>query len=132
MKYFTNKWDRKVRDYCDSQYELIEVEPGDLNHYYKCHLVATDVAIKRNHDKLALVTYRYDGSLLPYVHFINYDGDRFIDNSMGVWSEKYEYRFIRWVPEAEFYDTVNILSDTQKVFTNMAGWLTKLFGEIGN
>lgn len=37
MKYFTNKWQNKVRDDCDSQYELIKVLPGEINLYYKCH-----------------------------------------------------------------------------------------------
>ena len=132
MGYFTDKWELKVRDYCDSQYELIQVLPGDFNFYHKCHLVATHYAVKNKDEKLALVMYRPTNSTKPLVHFINYDGKDFVDNTVGVWSNTYEYRFIRWVDRAEDRNTPQILVDTHKFFLNMATFMERLFGKLSN
>jgi len=131
-KYFTNKWERKVRDFCDSQYEIIDVKAGDIHYNYKCHLNATHYAIRNSDEKLALVVYRENEKLLPCVHFINYHDNKFIDNTIGEWCVKFEYRFIRWVPKEEFFSTPNILDDTQKVFRDMTVFPQKVFGDINN
>ncbi len=132
MKYFTNKWERKVRDYCDSQYELIIPVAGDINFYYKCHLIATHHAIKNDDEKIALVVYRDKDNLLPCVHFINYDGKNYIDNTIGHWVEKHEYRFVRWIGKDEFFKTPQILTDTKTFFINMGSFMGKTFGDIHN
>jgi len=130
--YFTKKWEQKVRDHCDSQYERIQVKPGDLHLYWKCHYVATHYAIENDHEKLALVTQREKQHTLPVIHFVNFDGKDFIDNSMGHWVNSYEYRFVRWVPKEEFYDTVYILGDTKKFFQKMATFFQRRFGDTEN
>ena len=129
---FRNRWERRVRDYCDSQYELIAVTSGDINFYYKCHLISTHYAINEGHEKLALIVSRDKKNLLPVVHFVNYDGEKFIDNSLGCWSRDQEYRFIRWVGKDEFWDTPTILTDTKKFFSNMASVFVKKFWNISN
>ncbi|MCK5604908.1 hypothetical protein KAR91_23665 [Candidatus Pacearchaeota archaeon] len=128
----TIKWQRKVRDFCDSQYQKIEVTPGEINCYSKCQLVATHYAIKNKHKKLALGIYRNGTNLLPMVHFLNHDGNEFIDNSIGHWCKNHEYRFIRWVDEKEFFDTPTILTDTKRFFSDMASGFAKKFGNVGN
>ena len=132
MKYFTKKWKNKVRYYCDSQYELIKVKPGYFNLYRRYHLVSTHFAVQYDHDHLALVVYRDKNNLLPIVHFINYDGENFIDNSEGHWSSCNEYRFIRFVSKNEFYSTVQILNDTKKFFSDMATFPQRWFGDNTN
>lgn len=119
-----------MRDYVDSQYEMIEVVSGEIHYNYKCHLNSTHHAIKNKDEKLALVMYREKDTQLPCVHFVNYTKGKFVDNTIGNWSERFEYRFIRWVPESEFYSTPHILVDTQKVFKDMATFWQKYFGDI--
>lgn len=131
MKKVQEKFNRKIRDFCDSQYKLINVEPGELNFYYKCHLTSTHYAIKNGDKKLALVMYRDKKSMRPCVHFVNYTNKKFVDNSLGNWSSQYEYRFIRWVAKEEFFDVDNILGDTQKFFKNKANLIEKLFAYTG-
>lgn len=129
----TVKWERKVRDYCDSQYKIIDVLPGEINYYLKCHMVATHYAVENNHDELALVVYRGKSDLKFCVHFVNFTGVDFVDNSIGVWAEKTEYRLIRMVHKDEFFNTTNILIDTQSLFKNMAGfWTRKFVSELNN
>jgi hypothetical protein len=132
MNGFTKRWENKVRDYCDSQYEIIDVVAGDIHYNYKCHLNATHYAIENSDKKYAMVVYRQNNAQLPSVHFINYHEDTFIDNTIGHWCIQYEYRFIRWIPEKEFYDAVHLLRDTKKFFSDMATPLQKLYGEIDN
>lgn len=122
----SNKWEKKVRDYCDGQYQIIDVLPGEINYYYKCQLIATHYAVKNGHKKLALVMYREESSYLPCVHFLNFDGVNFIDNTIGEWSKTHEYRFIRWVSEKEFFSTGNILTDNHKFLDDMGGFFTRL------
>ena len=122
MGFFSKRWQKKVRDFCDGQYEVIEVIPGEINFYYKCHIVAVHYAYKHNQKKIALVVYREKDSYLPRVHFINYykTDKEYVDNTMGYWAKHHEYRFIRWVPESEFPKVMNILDDTQKFFNSMS------------
>ncbi len=131
-EHLTGKWQKLVRDYCDSTYELIEVEAGDIHYNYKCHLNATHYALKNDDEKLVLCTYRQGDKLIPCVHFINYHDGKYIDNTIGEWASATEYRFIGFVSKKEFYDTPLILQDTQNKFKRMATPLQRLCGTIKN
>jgi len=133
QSYFSKKWRKIVRNYCDGQYQVIDkVLPGDINYYQKCQLVATHYAIKEDHQKIALVVYRERNTYLPLVHLINFNGLDFIDNSIGEWSQLHEYRFIRWINKKEFFSTQDILSDTHEFFSSMGGFFTRTIGDNTN
>jgi hypothetical protein len=103
-----------------------------LHFNYRCHFNAVHYAKKNNDEKIALVTYREEGDTLPCVHFVNYHGEKFIDNTLGFWACKCEYRFIRWVNECEFLDISDVLNDTKRMFKEMGRPLERLFGDLSN
>ena len=129
INYFTRRFRNKIKDFCNVNYEKIDVLPGDINFYYKCHLVSSHHAIASKHEKTALVIHESNNNGLSIVHFVNYDGNNFIDNTLGCWTVENEYRFIRWVHKDEFLKVQNILADTQNMFATKATFLEKLFAD---
>lgn len=130
IEYFTDKFRNKIKSFIKANYEPITVKSGDINFYYKCHLVATHYAERLGHNRIALVLYEESDTNWPIVHMVNYDGKFFIDNCLGEWVKNWEFRFIRWISKDEFFNTPSILRETQKTFSEKASFFERLFANI--
>ena len=128
-KYFTKKFKEKIIHYMMNNYKKIDVEPGAINYYLKCHLVSTHYAIKNGDKELALVLSLNKNNNWPVVHFINYNGNNFIDNSYGHLNLIYDYYLIKMITKDQFFNTSNILIRYQKKFSNMSNFLEKIFAD---
>ncbi len=131
-KHFRKTFEKRIRDYSDVNYELIEVSSGECHYNYKCHMNAVHIAWRDKHPEIALVMYRREGSMLPCVHFINIVDDKFVDNTLGEWSRGFEYRLMKKIKESEFKDVDTLIGDAHNFFNAMASPLEKLFSVMGD
>lgn len=113
-----------IRDHVVATFSKISVTTGKCRYNFQCHSNAIHEAIMKKQDKIALVVY-FDTCNYPIVHFINYTSkQQFKDNTLGVWASKYEYYFIRWIPECEFDDVHKIhLAMRVKIKSFLPLWL---------
>lgn len=130
IKYFRKTYHKKIRDYSDVNYQIIDVAPGECHYNYKCHMNAVHIAWRDEHPQIAMVTYRAKGTMRPCVHFVNFVDGKFIDNTIGEWSRRYEYRLMRMVSDAEFEDVDTLLGDAKTFFRNLSSPLERLFGVV--
>jgi len=122
----TNLINDTIRCHVAAHHSKITVVPGACRWNFRCHNNAVHEAIERGHSKLALVVY-FDNDV-PIVHFINFHStDDFQDNTLGHWCKHYEYYFIRWVNENEFFDVYQIHRSMRKRLNKCLPWWLRLF-----
>lgn len=123
---------RKINSYIWVNCPSINVEPGHGLYNEKCHMNAFNIAKKYNHEKVALVFYQPPECSQPLIHFINYDDDKFIDNTIGFNSRKTIYSFIRFIPIEEIDNNSpdDILGGAQDYFMSFATFLQKKIGRV--
>lgn len=118
---FEDKKNKIFQSYVDGTFKMIEVKPGKCRYNFRCHLNSVHEAMKHNHDKIAMVVYFVKGND-PIVHFINYNGKKFVDNTLGQWTTFNEYHFVRWISKDEFSRVNTIFTNFCKTIHNMMPW----------
>ena len=114
-----------IYDHIISKYNSIEVEPGKCRYNYKCQMNATHEAMKNKHKKIAMCVYMDEGTY-PIIHFINYSKGKFIDNTLGQWSTRHKYYFIRWVEGDDMWYVDTIFSAFRRELRNNLSWWLRL------
>lgn len=85
---------------------------------------AVHEAIRKKQNKVAMVVYMDNSKIDPIIHFINYDGKIFIDNTLGEWSQKHEYYLIRFIGKEDFWNINYIFTSYSKTIRkNLSLWL---------
>jgi len=124
-----DKYYSRIKDEINVLYPEIKCIAGEIRFNYKCHLNSVHEAVKNNHKEIALVIQTENGCD-PIIHFVNYDGKQYIDNTWGYWTKVCKYNLIRKVPKREFDEVSRILGDTKKYFKNKATFFEKLFHDL--
>lgn len=117
---------RVIEHYIRSNYQMVEVNPGQCRYNYQCHSNSVHEATVLGHKEIALVVY-FEGNE-PTVHFINVDNEgKFVDNTLGVWCEKTEMYLIRKISKMEFYDVYMIHNSFRMHLKNMLPFHLRIF-----
>lgn len=116
---------KEICDHITSRYNKIEVKAGKCRFNYRCSANAVHDAVKNKDKKIAMCVYIDEG--YPVIHFINYKKGVFTDNTLGVWSSQYDYYFIRWIKEDEFFQVDYIFESFRRELRNVLSWWTKLW-----
>lgn len=116
---------QEVYDYVISKYNKIKVSPGKCRWNFRCQLNAVHEAKKNNHKKIAMCIYMDNGAV-PIIHFINYNKKKFTDNTLGQWSLKYDYYFVRWIDEEDMWDVDVIFSAFRRELRKTLSWWVRL------
>jgi len=119
-------WKRTVKD-IRSKYKKIEVISGECRYNYRCHLNAMNDAIHNNEDEVAVVFY-IDVNGQPITHIINYDGESYIDNTLGVMAQKYDFYLVAHIDKAEFFNMDNVLMRYKRMYKKTASIIERKFG----
>lgn len=82
-------------------YSEISVEPGIWNPNFLCHFNAVTQALEVGEENV-VVTICFNKSNL-FLHFINTQGGKFIDNTLGDVSKQFSYLLVRFVSRNDFY-----------------------------
>lgn len=122
---FNKTAEKIVRDKIASEHEKIEIKPGKCRYNYKCQMNAVHEASKKGHKKLAMVVYFHDD--FPVIHFVNYKKGVFTDNTLGQWSTQYDYFFIKWIKNEEFWEINTIFDKYRNTLQNYLPFWVKWF-----
>ena len=112
--------------------ETIKPIAGKCRFNFKCHVNAFHEAITNDHDSIALVWYQMPGDVTPAIHFVNYDGENYVDNTIGYLAEKSSYYLIRMIPKSEFENEMpwDYLIKAKESYQNKASFLERTFGDL--
>lgn len=82
----------------------IEVNSGICRYNFQCHMNAVHDAIVEGDSTIAMCVYIC--GKFPIIHFVKVDEktSKYIDNTLGQWSQYNEYRLIRLITKDEFRD----------------------------
>lgn len=106
MDYNNKKARLEIVNKIKTEHELIEVHPGKCRYNYKCQMNAVHEALRKGDKKIAMCVYLDEN--YPIIHFINYRKGKFVDNTLGEWSAKKNYYFIKWITQGEFWEVNDI------------------------
>ena len=110
----------------EDKYDKVEVKPGLCRYNFRCHLNAVHDAIESGHEKIALCLYSGPDLDYPIIHFLNvYHDGTFVDNTLGHWSSKYEYRLVRYISKHEFFSVESIFSNFREELRSATGWMSR-------
>lgn len=94
-----------------------------------CHKNSVHEAIKNKDDSVVMCMY-IDGDY-PIIHFINQDKNgHYVDNTLGEWSEKYNYYFIKLINKDEFFDVDKVFDAYRKEIRKQLSFWVRLFSNI--
>ena len=113
MKYLNSKAITIIREMIIATMPKIKVKGGICRFNYRCHANAVNDAVVANQDRIAMCFYLIDND--PILHFVNINEEgEYIDNTIGVWAERYDYYLIRIIDKEQFFDILDIFVNYRK------------------
>ena len=104
------KSNKIILNYILNNLKEIKVKSGKCRYNFRCHLNSVHEAINKKQNKIALCFYIDEDQ--PIIHFLNVDKKgKFIDNTIGNWSKKYKYYFVRFINKEDFFSIDDIFTN---------------------
>lgn len=105
-----------IVNYIKREFNRIDVSSGLCRFNYQCHMNTVHDALENDENVIILCFYIVND--LPILHFLNMDKNtsRFIDNTLGQWSQYYDYYFIEVIYKEDFLNVNNIFIEYRKMF----------------
>lgn len=128
MNYNNYKAQQEIANYTIANYKKIEVKAGKCRYNFRCQYNSVHEAKKSKHKKLAMCIYLDDG--YPIIHFINYNKGKFVDNTLGEWSSRVNFYFVRWITDEEMWQIDTIFTAFRKELRKTLSWWTKLTSDF--
>jgi len=122
------KAQQEIANYTIANYKKIEVKAGKCRFNFKCHYNSVHEAKKNKHKKLAMCIYLDDG--YPIIHFINYNKGKFVDNTLGEWSSRVDFYFVRWITDEEMWKVDTIFTAFRKELRKSLSWWVRLTSDF--
>ncbi|MFW6225818.1 MAG: hypothetical protein ACOC3V_02565 [bacterium] len=124
-----NKSNKIILDYIENNLEQIKVKSGKCRYNFRCHMNSVHEAINNKEKKIALCFYICDNQ--PIIHFINVTKKgKFVDNTLGVWSNKYKYYFVRYIKKEDFYTIEDVFSNYREELRSKLPWYINLIKNV--
>lgn len=128
MNYNNYKAQQEIVNYTIVNYKKIEVKAGKCRYNFRCQYNSVHEAKKNKHKKLAMCIYLDDG--YPIIHFINYNKGKFVDNTLGEWSSRVDFYFVRWITDEEMWQIDTIFTAFRKELRKTLSWWTRLTSDF--
>lgn len=128
MNYNNHKAQQEIANYTIANYEKIKVKAGKCRYNFRCQYNSVHEAKKNKHKKLAMCIYLDDG--YPIIHFINYNKGKFVDNTLGEWSSRVDFYFVRWISDEEMWKIDSIFTAFRKELRKTLSWWTRLTSDF--
>jgi hypothetical protein len=126
MGYFQDKANRIIIDMAIGNLNKISVESGKCRYNFNCHKNAVHEAIKKD---MGVVMCLCIGES-PMIHFINVTKDgRYIDNTLGIWSQNYDYYLVREIPRDNFFDIDRIFEHYRSHLSSLVPFYISIFAD---
>lgn len=120
-----NKAKILYNNYVISNYNKINVKAGKCLYNFRCQKNAVDFAKKNKNKKLAMCFYLDEYGDI-FIHFINFHKGKYVDNTLGVWSNQLDYYFIRWIKNDEMFNIDDIFTSFREDLRRVIGWWLRL------
>lgn len=102
-----------IKDLILTTMPKIDVISGSCRYNFKCQMNSVHEALNNSQDKIAMCFYIDDGE--PIIHFININEDgTYIDNTLGRWSEIFDYYLIKTIDKEDFFKINTIFTAYRK------------------
>lgn len=129
---YKNRVLEKIIEYVRTNYTYVNLEDmklGTIIYNYRCHLNAVQCVKEGKADEVYLCVYIEDK--YPIIHFINKQGDKYVDNTLGWTYKKIEYYIIRKINSGEYEQITDVLVQAQRtlarLYTNaFTRWLFRI------
>ncbi|MZK53347.1 hypothetical protein [Clostridium beijerinckii] len=111
---------KKIIEYVRTNYTYINLSDmmqGNIIYNYRCHLNSVQCVKEGKADEVYLCVYVENN--YPIVHFINKQGDKFVDNTLGWTYENIDYYIIRKINSDEYKNITDILVQAQRTLTRL-------------
>jgi len=119
---------KEIKSHAIGNYQKIPVKSGKILWNFRCQLNAVHEALNNNEDRIAMTMY-FDGDL-PIIHFLNVNKDgEFIDNTLGRWSETYDYYLIKFINKEDFFDIDSFFTAHRKTVRDRLPFFIRLFSD---
>ena len=109
--------------------QKITVTSGVCRWNYHCQMNTVHDALNDGHSKIAMCFYLEE--MRPIIHFLNFDDEgKFVDNTLGRWSERYDYYLVRFIEKESFFEVDDIFKAYRKELNRMLPWWIRLIYKI--
>lgn len=120
------KSDKIIKDMIYGTLPRIEVKPGIIRYNLKCQMNAVHDALEDGDDAVAMCFCIDNG--IPIIHFLNIDSHgRYVDNTLGQWSQKNEYYLIKRIDKSEFFSIDYIFSSYRNYLKSLLPFYIRWF-----
>jgi hypothetical protein len=107
----------------------ITVKSGVCRYNFRCQMNAVHDALNDDQDKIAMCFYM-NNSNYPTIHFLNIDSDgNYIDNTLGRWSETYDYYLVRIIEKESFFTINDIFTAYRKELRRQLPFYIRWFND---
>lgn len=134
MKYIKNKAYEYLKTSIVRDYYLLDnVSSGNGLFNRRCHQNAVQVAIKNNYKLIAMcICVNKEDEQNIFMHFVNDNTNEFVDNTLGVWSTKFDYYFVSYIQEKDFFNIVDIFCEQRdKIVKRYVPWWCRWLSDVG-
>ena len=108
----------------------ISVNSGVCRYNFRCQYNSVHDALNDNHERIVMCFY-IDGNH-PIIHFLNIDdNNNYIDNTLGRWSETYDYYLIRIIEKIDFFSVDEIFEAYRKELKKGLPFYVRWFSSVG-
>lgn len=130
LAFNNSKVEKMFYDEIISTKERIKVKPGKCRYNYKCQMNAAHEAMRHGHKEIAMVVYMNYGKVDPIIHFVNYHKGKYIDNTLGEWTNSHEYYLIRHIGKEDFDNVAYIFGAYRREIRNKLSWWLRFTSDI--
>lgn len=128
MELFNEKAKELVKNMVIATMPKIKVKSGVCRYNFRCQLNSVHDALNDEQDKIAMCFY-FDESY-PIIHFLNIDNEgNYIDNTLGRWSETFDYYLIRTIEKDSFFKINDIFTAYRKEVKTKLPWYVRWFSD---
>jgi hypothetical protein len=128
MELFNEKAKELVKNMVIATMPKIKVKAGVCRYNFRCQLNSVHDALNDEQDKIAMCFY-FDESY-PIIHFLNVDNEgNYIDNTLGRWTETFDYYLIRTIEKDSFFKINDIFTAYRKEVKSKLHWYVRWFSD---
>jgi hypothetical protein len=129
MKLLNRKAKLEVISYLRATKNKMDVRAGKCRFNYKCQCNSVHEAINKKHDKIAMCVY-ISGDY-PIIHFVNVNKKgKFTDNTLGNWVKNYEFFFIKYVDDVDYFNVDDVFTKYRKELRRQLTFFTRLMSDV--
>jgi len=128
-----NLTNRRVIKFIENKIKIegteIDVKAGKCRYNFRCHMNSVHEAMKKGDEQVAMVVCISD-TVEPHIHFINIHKGKYVDNTLGVWKDKYSMFLVKTIDKQDFWSIESMFRNYDKYLQNCIPFYLRWFSNI--